>query len=85
MTMPIEPYAALTAFYKRSIFEKLNAKVTYTFDPYSNKNIGLGLSGTLGKFNIYALFDNVLEYKDVTKANSLAFQFGFNFIFQDKK
>lgn len=85
MTMPIEPYAALTAFYKRSIFEKLDAKVTYTFDPYSNKNIGLGLAGTLGKFNIYALVDNVLEYKDITKANSLSFQFGFNFIFQDSK
>ncbi|MDR6761744.1 hypothetical protein J2Y38_001953 [Flavobacterium sp. 2755] len=85
MTMPETPYVALTAFYQRSIFEKLDAKITYTFDPYSNKNIGLGLSGTLGKFNIYALFDNVLEYKDVTKAHSLAFQFGLNFIFQDKK
>jgi len=85
MTMPNEPYVALTAFYRRSIFEKLDFKATYTFDPYSNKNIGLGLSGTLGKLNMYLLVDNVLEYRDVSKANSLAFQFGFNFVFQDSE
>lgn len=81
MSMPREPFVAVTAFYQRNIFKKLDIKATYTFDDYSNKNIGLGLSGTIGKFNIYALFNNVLEYKDVSKANSLAFQFGFNFIF----
>jgi hypothetical protein len=80
MTMPNEPFVAFTAFYKRSIFEKLDFKATYTLDSYSSKNIGLGLSGTIGKVNIYALVDNVLEYRDVSKANSLAFQFGINFI-----
>lgn len=85
MSMPVEPFVALTAFYKRSIFEKLDVKATYTIDSYSKKNIGLGLSGTLGKLNMYFLVDNVLEYKDVSKANSMAFQFGFNFIFQDRK
>ncbi|OXA97375.1 hypothetical protein B0A75_16805 [Flavobacterium oncorhynchi] len=85
MTMPKDPYAALTAFYKRSITEKLDVKATYTVDPYSYTNIGLGVSGTLGKFNMYVLVDNVFEYKDVSKANSIAFQFGFNFVFQDSK
>ncbi|MCD0471687.1 DUF5723 family protein [Flavobacterium sp. JAS] len=85
MTMPNEPFVALTAFYKRSILEKLDFKATYTIDPYSNKNVGLGLSGTLGKLNMYVLVDNVFEYKDVSKANSLAFQFGFNFVFQDSE
>ena len=80
MTMPNEPFIAFTAFYKRSILEKLDFKATYTLDSYSIKNIGLGLSGTIGKVNIYALVDNVLEYRDVSKANSLAFQFGINFI-----
>lgn len=83
MSMPVEPFVALTAFYKRSIFEKLDFKATYTLDSYSNKNIGLGLSGTLGKLNMYILVDNVLEYKDISKANSMAFQFGFNFVFQN--
>ncbi|MBS7230843.1 hypothetical protein KHA90_07385 [Flavobacterium psychroterrae] len=84
-SMPVQPFVALTAFYKRSIFEKLDVKATYTFDSYSNKNIGLGISGTLGKLNMYLLVDNVLEYKDVSKANSIAFQFGFNFVFQDSE
>lgn len=83
MSMPAEPFVALTAFYRRSIFDKLDVKATYTVDAYSSKNIGLGLSGTLGKLNMYLLVNNVLEYKDVSKANSLAFQFGFNFIFND--
>nr|WP_315220538.1 DUF5723 family protein [uncultured Flavobacterium sp.] len=83
MTTQKEPLVAFTAFYKRSVFKKLDFKTTYTFDTFSNKNIGLGLSGTLGKFNIYALVDNVLEFKDVSKANSVAFQFGLNFVFQD--
>lgn len=85
MSMPAEPFVALTAFYKRSVFEKLDVKATYTFDSYSNKNIGLGISGTLGKLNMYLLVNNVLEYKDVSKANSIAFQFGFNFVFQDSE
>ncbi|MEP6930780.1 MAG: DUF5723 family protein [Flavobacterium sp.] len=84
MTMPKQPFMAFTAFYRRSILEKLDVKATYTFDSFSKKNIGLGVSGTIGKFNIYALVDNVLEYKDVSKANSIAFQFGFNFVFQDE-
>jgi hypothetical protein len=85
MSMPKQPYMALTAFYQRSIFEKLDLKATYTFDRFSNKNIGLGFSGTLGKVNLYALVDNVLEFKDVSKANSMSFQFGINFIFQDSQ
>lgn len=86
MTMPTnDPYLALTAFYKRSILEKLDVKATYTIDPYSKTNVGLGVSGTIGKFNIYALADNIFEYTDVSKANSIAFQFGFNFIIQDSK
>lgn len=85
MTAPRSPILALTAFYKRSIFKKLDVKATYTLDAFSSKNIGLGLSGTLGSFNVYALVNNVLEYKDISKANSAAFQFGFNFVFQNKE
>jgi len=84
MSAPREPLFALTAFYKRSIFKKLEAKATYTFDTFSNKNIGLGLAGTLGPVNIYALFGNVMEYKDLSKANSATFQLGINFVFQDR-
>jgi len=85
MSMPVEPFVALTAFYKRSIFNKLDFKATYTYDSYSHKNIGFGLSGTLGKLNMYALVNNVLEYKDISKANSMAFQIGFNFVFQNSE
>lgn len=85
MSAPREPITAVTVFYKRNILEKLDFKATYTLDTFSNKNIGLGLSGTIGIVNIYALVNNVLEYKDISKANSTAFQLGINFVFQDKE
>jgi len=83
MTMPKDPFVAFTGFYKRRILKKLELKTTYTVDSFSYKNIGLGVSGTIGKVNLYFLADNVLEYRDVTKANSMAFQLGINFVFQD--
>ncbi len=84
MSAPRTPLMALTAFYRRQIFDSLEMKATYTVDSFSAKNIGLGLSTTLGKVNFYILADNLLEYKDISKANSLSFQLGFNIIFPDK-
>ncbi len=84
MSMPRTPLLALTAFYRKEIFDSLEMKATYTIDTFSAKNIGLGLSTTLGKVNFYLLADNLLEYSDISKANSLSFQIGLNFIFPDK-
>jgi hypothetical protein len=83
MTTPKAPIVALTGFYRRNILNNLQMKATYTLDTFSNTNIGLGLSGNFGKFNMYVIADNLLEYRDISKANSLSFQFGLNFIFED--
>jgi hypothetical protein len=80
MSTPKTPLMALTAFYRRQIFDALEMKATYTVDSFSSRNIGLGLSTTLGKVNFYVLADNLLEYRDISKANSLSFQFGLNII-----
>lgn len=84
MSAPRTPLMALTAYYRRQIFDSLEMKATYTVDSFSAKNIGLGLSTTLGKVNFYLLADNLLEYRDVSKANSLSFQLGLNIIFPNK-
>ncbi len=84
MTTPRIPLMALTGYYRRQIFESLEMKATYTIDSFSSKNIGLGLSTTIGKVNFYILGDNLLEYKDLSKAHSLSFQIGLNVIFPDK-
>jgi hypothetical protein len=68
---------------RHRFFKGLDLKATYTLDSYSYKNIGLGMAINAGKFNMYVLADNLLEYRDLSKANSLSFQFGFNFIFKD--
>lgn len=85
MTTPRTPFIAFTTYYRRKIFNALQMKATYTLDSYSYKNIGLGLSSNLGPVNFYVLADNLLEYTDLTKANSLSFQFGFNVIFKNSK
>ena len=84
MSAPRTSLMALTTYYRRKFFDSLEMKSTYTIDSYSSKNIGLGLSTTIGKVNFYVLADNLLEYRDVSKANSLSFQLGFNIIFPDK-
>ena len=84
MSAPRTPLMSLTGYYRRQIFDSLEVKATYTIDSFSSKNIGLGLSSTIGKVNFYFLADNLLEYKDVSKANSLSFQLGLNIIFPDK-
>jgi hypothetical protein len=84
MTTPRTPLVAFTTYYRRKIFSALEMKATYTLDSYSFTNIGLGLSSKLGPVNFYILADNLLEYKDVSKANSLSFQLGFNVVFKEE-
>jgi hypothetical protein len=84
MTTPRMPLMALTGYYKRKFSNSLEMKATYTVDSFSTKNIGFGLSTTLWKVNFYLLADNLLEYRDISKANSLSFQLGLNIIFPNK-
>jgi hypothetical protein len=80
MTTPRAPMLALTAYYRRRVLQGLQMKATYTIDSYSFTNVGLGLTTKIGVFNFYAMADNLLAYKDVSKANALTFQLGFNII-----
>lgn len=77
-----QPQVALTGFYYRKVFRSLAAKVTYTADSYSIKNIGVGISTNLGNVHFYSGVDNILGYTDLSKSNSLSVQFGFNWILQ---
>jgi hypothetical protein len=72
---------ALTGFYEKSFSNKLHAKVTYTIDDYSYYNIGLGVSAQIWKINFYGLLDNIASLSDISSANNISLQFGFNFIF----
>lgn len=84
MSTPRAPLMALTAYYRRRFLESLEMKATYTIDSFSATNIGLGLSTTISKVNFYLMADNLLEYRDISKANSLSFQLGINIVFPDK-
>ncbi|WP_159951488.1 DUF5723 family protein [Polaribacter septentrionalilitoris] len=78
---PLSPLLALTGFYEKSFSKKIHAKVTYTIDDYSLYNIGAGISMQFGKVNFYGVVDNIAQFNDITSANNLSFQLGFNIIF----
>ena len=78
---PLNPQLAFTGFYQKSITNKIHTKFTYTIDDVSFTNIGAGLSAQFGKVNIYGMVDNLLSYRNLSAANSLSLQVGFNLIF----
>lgn len=78
---PLSPQLALTGFYQKSITNKIHTKFTYTIDDFSYSNIGAGLSAQFGKLNVYGMLDNILEYRNLSAANSLSLQLGINVIF----
>lgn len=75
---PKGPQMAATLFYYNRVFEFLSWKATYTVDPYSFYNIGLGAAVDFGKFNFYVAADNVLHYGNLAKSKSVSLQLGFN-------
>ena len=78
---PKQPQVAATLYYSRRMLNFLRAKVTYTTDSHSFSNIGVGISGQLGKFNIYAAADNILSYKNIYDSKKIAVLFGMNLVF----
>lgn len=81
---PKGPQMAGTLFYYRKLWDFLAAKVTYTVDPYTMSNVGLGVVTDLGKFNFYIAADNLLDYGNLAKSNSLSLQLGFNIKIDDE-
>jgi hypothetical protein len=78
---PLNPQLAFTGFYQKSITNKIHTKFTYTIDDVSFMNIGAGLSTQIGNVNFYGMVDNLLSYRNLSAANSLSLQIGFNLIF----
>ena len=80
----VHSYFAATLFYERRLSKYFQTKITYTADPYSFTNIGLGLSTQIGIFNAYFTADNLLSLGNIYDMKSASFQLGINFIFKDK-
>ena len=80
----VHSYMAATLFYERRLGKHLQTKITYTADPYSFSNVGVGLSTQLGIFNAYVIADNLLSLNNLYAAKSSSFQLGVNFIINNK-
>lgn len=79
---PKGPQLSATLYYYRRFTEFLAAKMTYTADAFSYDNLGLMAVGDFGKFNVYFGLDNLLRYGNLTKANHVSLQLGFNIKYQ---
>ena len=80
----VHSYLAATLFYERRISKNFQTKITYTADPYSFSNLGVGLSTQLGIFNAYFVADNLLNLNNLYAAKNASFQLGVNFIIKNK-
>ena len=72
---------AVTPFISRDINKYLTAKFTYTYNEFSAKNIGLGISTHIKSFNFYITADNLLDLPKWKDSNYQSAQIGMNFIF----
>ena len=77
---PIKPQFSFTSFYEASLSKKVHTKFTHTRNDYSACIFGAATSLQLGKLYVYGGLDNLLGVADVSTANSVAFNFGFNIV-----
>ncbi len=73
---------AATAYYIKDFNKYLSAKLTYTYNKYYAKNIGLGVSTHINLFNLYFTVDNLLNLPQINDSKYQTFQFGMNLIFE---
>ena len=76
---------AMTLFYYRRFYKNLQLKTSYTVDAFSFSNVGLGMSAALGSVQFYIMTDNLLEYQNLAKSQSVSLQLGFNYIFKNNE
>ena len=77
---PIKPQFSFTSFYEASFSKKIHTKFTHTINDYSSIIFGAATSLQLGKLSVFGGLDNLLGVADVSTANSIAFNFGFNIV-----
>jgi hypothetical protein len=77
---PIKPQFSFTSFYEASLSKKIHTKFTHTINDYSSTIFGAATSLQLGKLHVFGGLDNILGVADVSTANTVAFNFGFNIV-----
>lgn len=80
----VHSYMAATLFFEKKLHKNIYTKFTYTVDPFSYSNLGLGLSMQLGVVNTYLAIDNLLNLNNLYDAQSASVQFGLNIIVNHK-
>jgi hypothetical protein len=77
----LHSYFSGTLFYEKRLSQNFHAKLTYTIDPFSWTNLGIGVATFWGPFNAYVTADNLLHVGNVYDARSMSLSLGFNLVF----
>lgn len=85
LVSPVHTYLAATVFYEKRFTPFLQAKLTYTIDPFSFSNFGCGLSLQTGPLNLYFTAENLLRLNNIYNSKHTGFTLGMNLIFNGKK
>lgn len=81
MFRPDKVFLSVTGYYAMQVNRFLTTKITYTYDEFSAKNFGLGISTHINRFNFYATADNLLDLPKYKDSNYQSLQLGMNFMF----
>jgi len=76
-----QPQFSSSFFYYRKIANFLKAKIAYTINSFSPKNIGLGISSKIQHVNIFIGIDNLLGTSNILYSNNEYIQFGVSLIY----
>jgi hypothetical protein len=77
----VHSYFAGTLFFEKRVSRAFHAKLTYTADPFSWTNLGIGLATYIGPFNAYITTNNILAMGNLYDARTLSLTLGFNLVF----
>tara|TARA_B110000003_G_scaffold179972_1_gene179201 strand:+ start:13671 stop:15041 length:1371 start_codon:yes stop_codon:yes gene_type:complete len=77
---PLKAQFSFTSFYERSLSKNTHLKFTHTMNDYSPTIFGTGLSLQVSRVHFFGLLDNIFAVRDLSTANNISVNFGFNIV-----
>ena len=77
---PLKAQFSFTSFYEKSLSKNAHFKFTHTTNDYSPAIFGTGLSLQLSRVHFFGMLDNILAVRDLSTANNISLNFGFNIV-----
>ncbi len=72
---------SVTASYFRRFGKNLNLAITYSIHNHTYSNLGLGINGNIGPFQLYVITDNIIGLISLLDTRKTNVTFGLNLVF----